>query len=181
VAFLAPHRERLTLVRVDAIGIGHNFGLHLRDQGFKVDLVNVAQPCESKPELDSHDPAARFANEKARLYQNLADAFEHDQVEGLSDDETIAQLSRLLFEIDSRGRVKIESKESAAQRGEPSPDRAEALMLALGEPPTIMEFRSVHELAVPVQRNQFFDEDNPSRYNGLGTLLKTRRFGRGAF
>jgi phage terminase large subunit len=181
VALLAPYRERLTLVRVDAIGIGHNFGLHLRDQGFKVDLVNVAQPCESKPELDANDPAARFANEKARRYQNLADAFERDLVEGLTDDETIAQLSRLLYEIDSRGRVKIESKESAAQRGEPSPDRAEALMLALGEPPAIMEFRSVRELAVPSRPNPFFEEDNPLRYSGLGTLLKTRRFGRGAF
>ena len=54
-------------------------------------------------------------------------------------------------------------------------------MLALGEPPTIMEFRSIRELAVPAQRSQFSDEDNPSRYDGLGTLLKTRRFGRGAF
>jgi phage terminase large subunit len=181
VAFLAPYRGRLTLVRVDGIGIGHNFGLHLRDQGFKVELVNVAQPCESKPELDSNDPAARFANEKARRYQNLADAFEHDLVEGLTDDETIAQLSRLLYEIDSRGRMKIESKESAGQRGEPSPDRAEALMLALGEPPVVMEYRSVRELAAPARRNQFFEEDNPLHYNGLGTLLKSRRFGRGGF
>src|SRR4029077_7459459 len=31
VAFLAPYREQLTLVRVDGIGVGHNFGFHLRD------------------------------------------------------------------------------------------------------------------------------------------------------
>jgi hypothetical protein len=49
VAFLAPYRDRLTLVRVDSIGIGHNFALHLRDQGFKVELVNVSQTCERIP------------------------------------------------------------------------------------------------------------------------------------
>ena len=54
-------------------------------------------------------------------------------------------------------------------------------MLALGEPPVVMEFRSVRELAVPSRPNPFFEEDNPLRYNGLGTLRKTRRFGRGAF
>ena len=79
-------------------------------------MVNVSQPCESKPELDSNDPATRFANEKARRYQKLADAFEHDQVEGLIDDETIAQLSRLLYEIDSRGRIKSKARMIAQAR-----------------------------------------------------------------
>jgi len=180
VKFLAPCRERLTLVRVDGIGIGHNFGLHLRDQGFKVELINVAQPCESKPELDSKDPAGRFVNEKARRYQNLADAFERDLIEGLTDDETIAQLSRLLYEIDSRGRVKIESKESAAQRGEPSPDRAEALMLALGEPPQVMEWTPISALPARPRPHPVFDEDR-TKYSGLGTLLKSRKWGRGGF
>jgi hypothetical protein len=65
----------------------------------------------------------------------LADAFEHDQVEGLIDEETIGQLSGILYEIDSQGRIKIESKEQARARGVASPDRAEALMLALGQLP----------------------------------------------
>src|SRR5207302_875976 len=70
----------------------------------------------------------------ARFYQTLADAVEHDEVEGLSDDLTIGQLSDLLYELDSRGRIRIESKEKARERRLLSPDRAEALMLALGKP-----------------------------------------------
>jgi hypothetical protein len=31
VGFLNEFRTRLSMVRVDSIGIGHNFGLHLRD------------------------------------------------------------------------------------------------------------------------------------------------------
>ncbi len=48
VKFLNQFRSRLSLVRVDAIGVGHGFGLHVRDCGFPVELVNLAMPCESK-------------------------------------------------------------------------------------------------------------------------------------
>src|ERR1700730_3478409 len=134
VRFLERYRTRLSVVRVDAIGIGYNFGLHLRDRGFNVELINVSLPCPSQPHRGDKDPAIRFANEKARFYQTLADAVEHDEVEGLSDDLTIGQLSDLLYELDSRGRIRIESKEKARERRLLSPDRAEALMLALGKP-----------------------------------------------
>ena len=50
VNFLNQFRSRLSIVRVDAIGIGHNFGLHLRDCRFPVEMVNVGMPCESKPQ-----------------------------------------------------------------------------------------------------------------------------------
>jgi len=146
VNLLNEFRPRLSIVRVDSIGIGHNFGLHLRDCRFPVDLVNVAQACESKPNLRENDPAARFVNQKAQFYQTLADAFECDKVEGLTDEATIGQLAGLLYEIDSQGRIKIESKEQARARGVPSPDRAEALMLALCKPPEIFEYYSIRDL-----------------------------------
>jgi hypothetical protein len=126
IRLLEPFRNRLTSVRVDGTGIGHNFGLHLRDQGFPVDLVKVGLPCPTRPDLGENDPAKRFANEKARFYQNLADAFERDEIEGLSDELTIGQLADLRYEIDSRGRMRIEAKRKARSRRRASPDRAEA-------------------------------------------------------
>jgi phage terminase large subunit len=134
VRFLAPYRNHLTTVRVDDIGIGHNFGLHLRDERFPVELVNVSLPCQSRPEWHENDPGNRFANQKAQFYQTLADAFESDQIDGVADDLTISQLADIMYEFDSHGRMKIEPKEKARQRGVRSPDRAEALMLALGKP-----------------------------------------------
>jgi len=174
VNFLNEYRSRLSIVRVDAIGIGHNFGLHLRDCRFPVELINVGLPCESKPQLGENDPVRRFVNLKASFYQALADAFEHDQVEGLSDEATIGQLAGLLTEVDSHGRMKIESKEDARKRGVSSPDRAEALMLALCKPPQKMEFYSVRDL--PRMRSattgqRYYPEDHPSpssrRWKGL--------------
>ena len=121
VNFLNEYRSHLSIVRVDAIGIGHNFGLHLRDCRFPVELINVGMPCESKPQWGENDPARRFVNLKASFYQALADAFEHDQIEGLTDEETIGQLAGLLYELDSQSRVKVESKEKARARGCPRP------------------------------------------------------------
>lgn len=134
VKFLHQYRRRLSSVRVDSIGIGHNFGLHLRDQGFTVDLINVSKACEDRPDMLEDNPAQRFVNLKALYYQTLADSFERDEIEGLIDETSLGQLASLLYEIDSQGRIKIESKERARARGIASPDRAEALMLALGKP-----------------------------------------------
>lgn len=75
--------------------------------------------------------AADIGFRRACFYQNLADAFERDQVEGLIDEETIGQLSGILYELDSQGRIRIEAKDKARARGVPSPDRADALMLAI--------------------------------------------------
>ena len=146
VSFLNQFRSRLSVVRVDAIGIGHNFALHLRDCRFPVELINVGMACESKPQWGENDPAQRFVNLKACFYQALADAFERDQIEGLTDEATIGQLAGILSEPDAHGRMKIELKEEARARGIPSPDRAEALMLALGRPPTLIEYYSVRDL-----------------------------------
>jgi phage terminase large subunit len=131
VGFLNEFRTRLSVVRVDSIGIGHNFGLHLRDCRFPVELVKVGLPCPTKPHMRDNDPARRFVNLRACFYQALADAFERDQVEGLIDEETIGQLSGILYELDSQGRIRIEAKDKARARGVPSPDRADALMLAI--------------------------------------------------
>ena len=131
VNFLNQFQTRLSVVRVDSIGIGHNFGLHLRDCRFPVELVKVGMPCAALPHMGDSDPARRFVNLRACFYQALADAFERDQVQGLIDEETIGQLSGILFELDSHGRIRIEAKEKARARGVPSPDRADALMLAL--------------------------------------------------
>jgi len=125
-------------------------------------MINVAMACESKPNLGENDPAARFVNLKACYYQLLADAFERDQIDGLTDEGTIGQLAGLLYELDSQGRMKLEAKEKARQRGVLSPDRAEALMLALCKPPIKFEYYSIYDL--PRLRSECgggsFDDDD---------------------
>jgi hypothetical protein len=169
VNFLNEFRRRLSIVRVDAIGVGHNFGLHLRDCRFPIELINVAMSCDSKPQLGESDPARRFVNLKASFYQTLADAFERDEVEGLVDDATMGQLAGILYELDSQGRMSIESKQQARARGVLSPDRAEALMLALAEPPCKVEYYSERNPPGAEQRPigaRYSDDDDDYRPRG---------------
>jgi hypothetical protein len=164
VSFLNKFRSRLSMVYVDGIGVGHNFGLHLRDFRFPVDLVNVGRSCDSKPNWKENDPARRFVNQRASFYQGLADAFERDQIDGLMDEATIGQLAGILYEMDAQGRTKIESKENARQRGVRSPDRADALMLALSKPPQKFEYFSARNSSA-VKGAPFGDDDyDPDDY-----------------
>ena len=84
---------------------------------------------------------------KAQFYQILADALERDQIEGRSDEATISQLASLLYQLDGQGRIKLGSKDKARERGVPSPDRADALMLAPSRPYRKVEFYTTRDLA----------------------------------
>jgi hypothetical protein len=76
-------------------------------------------------------PLSGLPTSRRATTKSLPTPLSATRVDGLTDEETMAQLSGILYEIDSQGRMKIESQEKARERGAPSSDRAEALMLAL--------------------------------------------------
>jgi len=95
----------------------------------------------------------------------------------LTDEETIGQLAVIRWEIDSQGRIKIESKERARGRGELSPDRADALMLAVCKPPPKYEYtpalpqqRSGDHLDGGPELDDFISDFAPRRRRELGML-----------
>ena len=47
----------------------------------------------------------------------------------------MGELAAMRYSYDSQGRIQIESKDSMRHRGLPSPDKADALILAFLEPP----------------------------------------------
>lgn len=90
----------------------------------------------------------------------------------MSDEATIGQLAGLLYEVDSQGRMKLESKEQARARGVPSPDRADALMLALSRPYQKIEYTPVPRREAFFDERRFDDDDDDHR-------IKRRRWPRG--
>ena len=67
--------------------------------------------------------------------------------------------------------MKIESKEKARARGVPSPDRAEALMLALCKPPPKYEYTP----ALPQQRAAHDSDGGPELDDFLSDFGSRRR------
>jgi hypothetical protein len=73
----------------------------------------------------------RFVNARAEDYWTLRERFEQGEIEiDPDDDKLAAQLGSIKWGIDSRGRIKIESKDDMRRRGLPSPDRADAMAIA---------------------------------------------------
>jgi len=73
----------------------------------------------------------RFVNARAEDYWTLRERFEQGEVDiDPDDDKLAAQLGSIKWGIDSRGRIKIESKDDMRKRGQPSHDRADAMAIA---------------------------------------------------
>lgn len=122
VGFLNNHRRHLGKIAVDKIGIGYNFMLHIRDQGFTVEGINVGEAPNDKE---------KFFNLKAELYWKARGVMELGTVSNMTDERTISQLASIRYGETPKGQIKIESKPEARKRGVKSPDRAEAFILAV--------------------------------------------------
>ena len=109
-------------VNVDETGLGAGVVDILREQGFTVYGFN-----------GSAAPVAEemvCANLRAEGYWTLARRFRDHRIRIPRDAELIAELASLRYRYNSRGKVLMESKDSMKSRGLPSPDKADALMLA---------------------------------------------------
>ena len=111
-------------VCVDEIGVGAGVVDRLKEQGFPVKGINVAR----RARQDSI-----FANVRAEGYWRLKELFASGQISIPNDHQLMGELAALRYSYDSQGRVLMESKDAMRQRGLPSPDKADALMLAFLE------------------------------------------------
>jgi len=113
-----------TQVYIDEVGVGAGVVDRLREQGYPVRGINVAR-------------AARqgdvFANLRAEGYWRLRELFASGQILIPPDNQLMGELAALQYSYDSLGRVIMESKEAMRSGGVPSPDKADALMLAFVE------------------------------------------------
>lgn len=129
-------REKVR-VKIDAIGVGWGVAGLLEEWGEEgrhastVIPVNVAQAAYDRE---------RFANQRAEMWWTGRELLQPDE-DGYQelaldvDHTTMMQLAAPSYRANSSGRLQIESKADMSKRGIGSPDRAEAVLLALFEPP----------------------------------------------
>ena len=118
---VAIREHRPDAVNIDEIGVGSGVVDRLREQGMRVRGVNVSE----SPRRDR-----TCANLRAEGYQTLAQRFRDHRIRIPRDTELISELVNLRYGYDSRGRLVMQNKRKAKGRGAPSPDKADALMLA---------------------------------------------------
>jgi hypothetical protein len=112
-----------TRVKVDEIGIGRGVVNRAQEQKYHVVIgVNVSRPAKDKE---------HFENIRAEGYWELRELFQSHLIDiDEHDDDLAAQLVDLRYKRNSRGKIQMESKDDIKARGRPSPDDADAMMLA---------------------------------------------------
>jgi hypothetical protein len=123
------------LAKVDVIGIGRGVVDRGKEQGLKFVGVNVGQapipdPDPVKAKVDEK-LGIGFANLRAQLWWNLRTMFENENIDiDIDDEELAAELVEIRYFRNSSGKIQVESKQDMISRGVPSPNRADAVMLA---------------------------------------------------
>ena len=116
---------RPTRMYIDEIGVGAGVVDRLKEAGYNVRGVNVARRSRQD---------GLFANLRAEGFWRLRELFANGGISIPADNQLMGELAALRYSYDSLGRILMESKDSMRQRGLPSPDKADALMLAFFEP-----------------------------------------------
>ena len=112
-------------VYVDEIGVGAGVVDRLRELGHPVRGVNVAHKAQQD---------GLYVNLRAEGYWTLRQRFMSGSISIPADNQLVGELAALRYGYDSQGRIKMESKDDIRKRGLPSPDKADALMLAFLAP-----------------------------------------------
>ena len=117
-------------VFVDIIGIGAGVVDRLREQGWKVCGVNVAE----KPDDQEH-----YINLRAELYAGKLKNWL--KTADILNDDDFYELANIKYKFNSTGKLQIESKDDMKKRGLNSPDVADALMLTFAATNVIFNFQ----------------------------------------
>ncbi|TAD90049.1 MAG: hypothetical protein EAZ99_07420 [Alphaproteobacteria bacterium] len=113
-----------TAIKVDEIGLGAGLVDVLRASGLPVTGINVARAAQASD---------RFVNRRAELWWRLRERAEAGDLDLPDDDSLIAEMARLRWGLDGRGRIALEAKAAARAELGRSPDRADALLLAFAD------------------------------------------------
>jgi phage terminase large subunit len=108
-------------VQVDVVGIGKGVVDQGKAEGKPFEGINVGEHAEDKK---------RFLNLRAEIYWAVRELFEKGNIDIDADDEDLAAELASIRYFRTAGKIQIESKRQAKDRGVPSPNRAEALVLA---------------------------------------------------
>jgi hypothetical protein len=137
-------------VKIDAIGVGWGVAGILQqweqEHKFKAHIVGVVVGKKARDDK-------KFSNQRAEMWWNMRTLIEPGNQAGGQlrlkvDNRELVQLNGPKFSSDSTARIKIEKKDEMKKRGIHSPDRAEAILLALYEPPG-SEAQDLGAIALP--------------------------------
>ncbi len=120
---LRTHKVKPENTFADAGGLGAGIVSRMQELGFGVHGIQFGGSPNAKTE--------RVGNKMTELWDNMSEEISHGRIILPRDEKLIAQLTGRKSIVMSSGRLKLETKAEMKKRGLQSPDRADALALAL--------------------------------------------------
>jgi hypothetical protein len=117
-------QQGFSQIGIDDTGVGGGV-----TDGLKELKTNIAPVNFGEAAIESE----RFENKKAELFWVLRELIRDKQLSLPDDKELINQLCSIKYSYTRKGKIKIESKDELKKRGLKSPDKADALAIALAK------------------------------------------------
>jgi phage terminase large subunit len=115
-----PIGERPFAIMVDSVGYGAGVIDRLKEQGLPVRAVNGSSSAKNKK---------KYFRLRDELWYKAAEWFRQDHVMMCDDGALIKELSAVGYTYQSGGKLKAEDKDKLKERGQRSPDLADAFVL----------------------------------------------------
>lgn len=113
-------------VKVDGVGIGGAVVDMLKAGGYPVQDINNSEKAVADED---------YYNVRAESYWQFRERFEKGEIDiGPDDEQLVSELSSIQYQFDNKNRIQIEKKEHMKSRGLPSPNNADAAVLAMFDP-----------------------------------------------
>ncbi len=125
---LTKRYNRPVTVTIDDTGVGGGVTDILNEQIERQNLPVTVYPVNFASRGNAH-----YSGIVSLMYGQFKEDI-LDKVILPTDDELMAQFSVRRYSVESDGKIKIESKKKLKERGYPSPDRAEAVVMAFYRP-----------------------------------------------
>ncbi len=134
---LTTHNVPKGNVYADSGGLGAGIVARMQELGWPVNGIQFGGNPMAKTE--------RVINRMTELWDNMAEEISNQRIILMQDDKLIAQLTIRKSVVTSSGRLKLETKAEMRKHGVQSPDRADALALALLVPQGALFSNSVYK------------------------------------
>ena len=129
--------EGKVYVQIDDTGLGGGVTDRLKEvrkeqKLYKMQIIpiNAAEKIETDTAAGK-EAAEKYNNLTTAMWASMRDLLDNKQIVIEDDEQTVGQLSSRKYTMTSNGKLEIESKKEMKKRGLDSPDRADALALAL--------------------------------------------------
>lgn len=111
------------LIKVDDTGVGGGVTDELKKQGYNVMAINFGSSAMDKN---------KYTNYISEAWFHMAEIM--PEVQLITDNELLMELSNRAWKMDAKGRRAVESKDDYKKRGYRSPDKADATILCFYTP-----------------------------------------------